>query len=984
MDQERERIQEDLRGLIRGDVRCDDLTTHLYATDGSVHGVRPAGVVCPRNLDDVVVCVQYAAEHQIPVHARGAGTGTAGQSLGAGLIIDFARYMRRILDVDAGLARLQPGVVCAQLNRHLKPLGRCYGPDPANADVITLGGMIAVDAAGSHRLRHGSAGDTIESLQVVLADGAVVRLARHEVPATAAPGVEGDRLQRLVQQIAHVLRANDAVIARHGPRTAVSCAGYRVRDVLRGDQLQLARLLAGSEGTLGLITEATVRTAECAPAVGAILLFFDRLDAAARGALAVAELGASACDLLDRRLLSIARELDVRYDTMLPTRTEAVLLAEFVGENAAEVWSRLQAAIARIQRHARLAFDARLATETDDVEFFWSLVHAVNRGIHAVPGARRPLPFVDDVAVPAAALPAVLVQVQNLLKEHAITGALHAHAGQGQLHLRPFLDLANPRDVKKMRPLATALYTMVCAHGGTISGEQGDGLSRSWYLRRQFGPVYRVFRQIKERFDPDGILNPGKIITTPSAQLTDHLRPQTPVPDVSTTPRGPTTMEPHLIWPALSVVQETARCNGCGECRSQLPTDRMCPIFRYAPREQATPRAKANLLRAVLTGQLDVTQLSQDAMKSIADLCVHCHQCRLECPGHVDIPKLMTECKAQYVGTNGLRPADWLLAHIDRVSRWGTLLHRPANWALQNRTMRWLGERMVGIAQGRKLPRFAARSYVRQANRLRLSRPHAAPGRKVLFFVDVYANWHDVQLAEALVKILAHHEIQVYVPTAQKQSGMSAVAMGAIDIARRLAHQNLPLLADAVRLGYEIVAIEPAAALCLSHEYPNLVDEEDAQLVAGHVLEACTYLWRMHQMGDLRLDLKPLPRTVGYHEPCHLRALNVGTPGYHLMRLIPDLQVHLIDAGCSGMAGTFGLKHRNYRSSLRAGWGLISALRDPRIQIGATECSSCKIQMEQGNAKPTVHPLKLLALAYGLMPEIESLLNAPGQQWVTT
>ncbi len=992
MDQERERIQEDLRGLIRGDVRCDDLTVQLYATDASVHEVRPRGVVYPRNLEDVVVCVQYAAENGIPLHARGAGSGSAGQALGSGLVLDFSTYMRRLVRLGTDTVRVQPGIVCAELNRHLHGKGRCLGSDPTNADVTTIGGMIGVDAAGSHRLRYGSTRDWVESLQIVLADGHVMEVAVHDVPATAASGIEGDRRQRLVQQVAQVVRNNESLIASHWPRTSTTCAGYRVNDVLRDNRLHLARLLTGSEGTLALVTEATLRCVPCPAAVSAALLFFERLEAAARGALVVAELGAAACDLLDRRLVSIARELDVRYDTLIPQRAEAVLLIEFHGENRAEVWSQAQAAITRVQRHARLAFDSQIATDEEDVAIFWGLAHRALDGLHVVPGMQRPQPFVDDIALPLDRLPQALVEIQNLLKQYAITSSFYAHAGQGQLHLKPFLDLSDPKDVAKMKPLATALYDLTCQYGGTISGEHGDGLSRSWYLRRQFGPAYRVFRQIKDVFDPDAILNPGKIVAPPAAQATDNLRSVSPLPGLELVQRDTghrleptqTAVDLQLVWQQPPILETAVACNGCAQCRSQMGTVRMCPIFRYAPREQAAPRAKANLLRAVLTGRLDAATLGADTVKALADLCVHCHQCRLECPAEVDIPKLMTECKAQYVATNGLRPREWLVARIDRLSQWGSLLHRPANWALQNRTLRWLAERTLGIAQGRKLPRFAPRSFLRLAHRRRLTRPRAEDARKVLFFVDVYANWHDVELADALLEILRHHRVAVYAPTRQKQSGMAAVAIGATDIARRLAHHNLPLLADAVRQGYDIVTTEPAAALCLKREYPNLTDEEDAHLVAEHTYEACSYLWHMHQAGELRLEFQPLPWHVGYHQPCHVRALEVGMPGYDLLCLIPELKVQLLDAGCSGMAGTFGLMHRNYRSSLRAGWNLIATLRDASIQLGATECTSCKMQMEQGTSKPTVHPLKLLALAYGLMPQLESTLTTPGRELVIT
>ncbi|MCU0874663.1 MAG: anaerobic glycerol-3-phosphate dehydrogenase subunit C [Pirellulaceae bacterium] len=410
----------------------------------------------------------------------------------------------------------------------------------------------------------------------------------------------------------------------------------------------------------------------------------------------------------------------------------------------------------------------------------------------------------------------------------------------------------------------------------------------------------------------------------------------------------------------------------------------MCPIFRFAPREEASPRAKANLLRAVLTGRLDPRGLLADDLKSIADLCVNCHQCRLECPAVVDIPKLVLETKAQYVASNGLSMSDWFIARLDRLSAWGSTFSSLSNWAIRSRRMRWLLEKLIGIAQGRKLPRFESRSFLQLAHRRRLDRPSRRTGHKVLYFVDIYANWHDTQLAEALVAVLQHNGVAVYVHPQQVQCGMAAISMGAVDIARRLAARNLAILADAVRQGYHIITTEPAAALCLTHEYLNLFDEEDARLVAKNSSEACTYLWRMHQAGKLELDLRPLNATLGYHLPCHLKALGVGSPGEDLLRLIPGLTLQRIERGCSGMAGSFGMKRQNYRTSLRAGWGLISELRSPTLQAGVTECSACKIQMEQGTSKPTIHPIKLLALAYNLMPEVAALLTSHSEDLTVT
>lgn len=994
MDQERERIQADLRGLLDGEARCDDVFVQMYATDASIYELRPLGVVRPRGMPDVVACVQYALENEIPLHARGAGTGLAGESLGRGLVLDFSCAMHRILSCDEDTVRVQPGVVLSQLNRFLAERGRCVAAGPVNKVAATVGGVVAVDGAGSRWLEWGAAGDAVESCQLVLADGRSIEAGRHGVDEPLSEEPAEARRQALVRDVANVIQRERAVIDQCLPRTKVDRSGYHVRDLPRDGRLNLARLIAGSEGTLALISEATVRTRPLPSYRGAALLFFDRLESAARGALEIAGMGVSACDMMDRRLLSIARDTDVRYDLLIPRNAEAMLLVEVQGEDQDEVRQRLRDVTVRIQRRKRLAFDSRLALEEEEFALFWQLVRRVVPGLYSLKGSSRPLPFVEGIAVPPTELPDFLVQMQNVLKSHQVTAALFAHAAQGQLHMRPFLDLASPENVQKMQDVAVDLYEKVLECGGTVSGEHADGLSRSWFNRQQFGPLYDVFAQIKRLFDPQNILNPGKIVADAPQPLTANLRTvrmrrgaeqdsRTGAPGEETSDEAPPAAL-NLFWKASPVDQVARMCHGCGDCRTQAPSERMCPMFRYNPREEAAPRSKANLMRAALTGQLNVDELQSEELKQIADLCVNCYQCRLECPAHVDIPKLMIECKSQYVATNGLQPTDWFLARLELICAWGASFHRLANWAISSRTMRWLIERGIGIAQGRKLPRFAPRSFIRAAHRRRLTRPTRRSGPKVVFFVDIYANWHDLQLAEACVSVLEHNGISVYVPPGQTQSGMAALSMGALDIARKMAATNVHLLAEAVRQGYTIVASEPAAALCLTREYVNLLDDDDARLVADNANEICSFLWKLHLEGQLKLDFNPLNVALGYHLPCHVRALRGGMPGFNLLRLIPGLTVRQLCHACSGMAGTFGLKRTNYRSSLRAGWGLISALRSPDVQLGTTECSACKIQMEQGTAKPTVHPLKFLALSYGLMPEIADLLTARGEERVVT
>jgi FAD/FMN-containing dehydrogenase/Fe-S oxidoreductase len=1021
MDSERQRIQEDLRGLVSGDVRCDDVFLQLYASDASIYELRPKAVVRPRTTADVAAVVKYAVETKLPVQARGAGTGLAGESLGHGIIVDFSKYMRRIFRTDKDSVRVQPGVVYSLLNEHLRAQGRVFGPDPANGAVTTMGSVIAIDASGSYWLRYGSARRHVESLQVVLADGTVMEVGREALTngaalhkngaATGAAAVNDDSIdgnvavaveplspleakrRELVDKLSELLRREAPLIAAHQAKSLLNRCGYQLSDVLTDTHLDVARLLCGSEGTLALITEATLATQPLPRSRAAAMLFFDRLDNAAHAVQEILPFEPWACDLLDRRHLSLARETTPEFEVLIPADAEAVLLIEFSGDNAAEVRGTLTQAVDRVRRKKQLAFDARVAHDQAEVDLFWQLARRVVPTLHRMKGNVRPVPIVEDVAVRPEHLPDFLVRLQNTLKRHQVTASLYGHVGHGQLHIRPFLDLGLAEDVQKLDGLAADLYADVFELGGTISGEHGDGLSRTPFIRQQYGPLYDVFREVKAIFDPLNILNPGKIIAENPPPVSENLRPLSaslngapPAPPTngSGATTNPTPVELHLNWNLQQLTDAANRCNGCGACRSELPDVRMCPIFRVLPSEEASPRAKANLLRGVLDRQLEPGTVARDEFKAVADLCVNCHQCRLECPAGVDIPKLMIEAKASYVDANGQRPSDWLLARFDKLSRFGSAVYPLANWAIGNRAARWVLEKTLGIAQGRKLPRFAPRTFSRRAARRRLTRPTRRSGKKILYFVDTYANYHDPQLAEALVAVMEHNGVAVYVHPDQRPSGMGLISAGALPAARKLAVHNIHLLAEAVRQGYHIIATEPSTVLCLTHEYLNLIDDADSQAVAANSSDACSYLWKMHQQGQFQLNLKPLKTVLGYHQPCHIRALGIGSPSENLLRLIPGLTVQRIERGCSGMAGVWGLKRENYRTSLRAGRGLISQLRQPTIQAGVTECSSCKIQMEQGTTKATVHPLKLLALSYGLMPQLAGILSQRSEELIVT
>jgi anaerobic glycerol-3-phosphate dehydrogenase C subunit len=377
--------------------------------------------------------------------------------------------------------------------------------------------------------------------------------------------------------------------------------------------------------------------------------------------------------------------------------------------------------------------------------------------------------------------------------------------------------------------------------------------------------------------------------------------------------------------------------------------------------------------------------MSGDGMKRLASLCFNCKQCRIECPSNVDIPHLMIEAKAGYVAANGLSRADWILSRAHSFGRLGCSIAPLANRALGSPLARWWVERLIGIARRRKLPPFARRTFLKGiarelSDRQRVSRDP----RSVVYFADGYVNYHDPQLGHALLAVLRHNEVPVHVPGEQTASGMAMISAGELDAARELAQRNLRALSELARDGHPIVCTEPAAAVCLREEYPRIIDHPDVATVAAQVREAGEFLLALHAAGRLRTDFKPLDLHVGYHVPCHIQALQRGTPFLELLKLIPGLTLHRMEHGCSGMAGAFGLTTQNFEASLAIGAGLIRRMQGDDLNIGATECSSCKIQMEQGTTTPTLHPLKLLALAYGLMPELRDRLKPSGKRLIVT
>jgi FAD/FMN-containing dehydrogenase/Fe-S oxidoreductase len=984
MDSQQTRLVEDLAGLFRGELACSPIATSLYASDGSLHQIAPLAVACPRDRDDLLTLVRYAAEERLPLVPRGAGTSVGGESLGSGIVVDFSRHMNAIEEIGNQTVRVQPGVVHSRLNRVLAESGRCFPPDPSNTTTTTIGSMLALDAAGSHSVRVGSTRDHVISLDVVLSGGShftanveSLDLLKSAPDSGATNGQVAKR--EIVGRLVTLLREHAGLIEQKQPSSLPrNRAGYFLREVLSDTQLDLPRMLVGSEGTLAMFASATLHTLPLPANRGAMLISFGTLEGAIRAVGDISREEPSACDLLDRRLLTLARETDTRFERLLPAAAEAALLVEHVGFTENEVAGKLSQLAQRLRSLADSGTTAFVARSAEELNFLWSLPLRVVPLLNGVRAASSsPLPFVEDMAVPPAALEEFVERMRRVLQRHEVTASLYSHAAAGQLHIRPFLPVPTPHDGPRMEALARDLYHVALSLGGSISGEHGLGLSRTAFLRSQYGELYRVFQNIKEIFDPRNLLNPGKVLSDDPHLTVRHLRPVVePKPEL---------YELQLNWSATEMAAATSACHGCGACRTQEPVLRMCPFFRAEPAEERAPRAKANAVRAVLDGRISVHELASTDMRNLAGLCFNCKQCELECPNHVDAPHLMIEAKAQHLATNGPLTSEWFLS---RVHSWGEFLCRISwlvNPLLGHKSSRWVLEKILGVAAERRLPTFARRSFLRQARREWTSPPASIRGgQPVVYFVDHFANYHDPELALAFAKILEHNGQTLHVPPRQLPSGMALISMGDLDAARSVAETNVRVLAEFAREGCPIICTEPTAALCLKHEYPRLLDHPDVQLVADHVVEAGAFLIRLRQQGKLKTDFAELPLTATYHSPCHLKALGSTTPLADLCSLIPLFAARRFDNGCSGEAGTFGLTREHFAESLELGRHLIERMRADDHQLGMTECSSCKLQMEQRSPTPTLHPLKIIALAYGLMPEIHRRLKPVTKQRLTS
>jgi FAD/FMN-containing dehydrogenase/Fe-S oxidoreductase len=918
----------DLRPVFRGRLSADAAELAVYSTDASPFRIVPAAVACPADAEDAAELLRRAGMANVSVVARGGGTGLAGESLGPGIILDFSTHCCAVLETGSDYVRCQPGATLHAVNTAAATVGRRFAPDPS-APAGTAGGAFATDASGHNAHAFGTVRQHLHAATLLWADGSSSRL--------PGPSPFDVPLQELFDEF-------NRPILQHRPRTRFDRCGYRVQD----GPLALS-LAIGSEGTLGIATELTFKTIPLPGGTAMAAIGFPTFDTAARaGAELRSAAGIVSCDLLDQRMLSLAR---AQYPAFAVPQIAALLLLTAEGESAAESVAFLAEAVESIRPHFRLGVVAESRAEPSHVSKLRSFRSVAVGGLYSLGRGPRPEAFIEDIAVPPERLAEFAAAVQDVLRSFDLSASILAHPLTGQLHIRPLVDLADAADRAKMWPAAEAIHSLAISFDGTVTGQHGTGLARTPWVERQAGPLWPLYREIKRIFDPKAILNPGKIVGP------DPSRPAWPL-------REPPAK---IILP--TAVAEASRCTACGDCKSTTGRIRMCPGYRGNPQESRSPRAIAQIVVS------DHFQLSS-TVHDIAAACIHCGMCKAECRANVDVSGIARELKAAYFAEHGPTRTDAFFARAESLAALAGNFAFSANFLFGSRWGRWAAEKLFGVDRNVLLPKFTHRTFLRRARKLGLTKLRPEAGRKVAYFVDTYANVTDPQIAAAAVAVLQHHGVFVHVPWRQRSSGMARLDAGDAESARERARYNLRTLTPLVRDGYTILCSEPTAALALAIEYPRLLpDDEEAALVARHTAEFTEYLWRLREAGRLKTDFRPVPASVGHHVPCHILARQPDPAGPKLLQLIPQLKLTILENSCSGMAGTFGLRAANRPASRRIGENMLDSLDRPGVLFGSTECGSCRMQMQSAGGKRTLHPAQYLALAYGLMPELERRLK---------
>ena len=969
----------DLEAAVSGAVRFDEYAQVLYATDGSIYQARPAGVVYPRNVADVREAVRIAVEHETPILPRGAGSSLAGQTVGPGcVVLDMSRHMDGLLDIDADdqRARIQPGIVQDDLDDRLAEEGLKFAPDPASSNRSTVGGGIGNNSTGAHSVRYAITEAYTEEIKAVLPDGSLLHAREVVLDGEEYDEIlsKDDREAEIYETVRALVEENEAEIEEKYPDLKRRVSGYNLDRVIyendAGEEvINLSKLYVGSEGTLGVIVEATVGLVTMPEETALVLYCFDSLVDAMEAVPEALEFDVSAVELMDDEVFRLAAESDgySEYVEPIPEGTAAALMLEY----DSELVDDFEAAIGETNAYFvddGDAFDAIEAYTDEAQKDIWSLRKAAIPLLMSLEGDPKPYPFIEDATVPPKELAEYVVEFEEVLEDHDTSAAYFAHAGSGTLHIRPILNLKDEVGIEKMHSITDDVTDLVLKHHGAFSGEHGDGMARTEFNPKMYGDdLWTAFKKVKTAFDPEWFMHPGNVVYRDGpedvgpegsrgvgADMRENLRYGSSYQSLE-----PQTKLDFSDEGGFSHLVEL--CNGCGTCR-QTDENTMCPTFRASREEVQTTRGRANSLRAAISGELPEEEIYSDRFQEeVLDLCVGCKGCKSDCPTGVDFAKLKAEVKHDYHQEKGTSLRSKLFGNVDTVNALGSAFAPVSNWAQKLPGSDVVAEKVLGIAPERDLPTFSNETLVGWFDERGPGVPLAEADDTVLLFPDTYTNYNYPEPGKAAVELLEAANIHVRVADKDEvaASGRAAFSMGLLDEAEERARTNLDALMPYVEDGWSVLFVEPSDAVMFQDEYVDLLSDDRVEDLAVAAYGVCEYL-NTYQVTD-GMDFDAPAEYVTYHGHCNQKALN---RDHHAAAALSaaGYDVDALDSSCCGMAGSFGYEEEHYELSKAIGEILHEKVEESPGGEVVAPGASCRSQLADDDfeGERPAHPVEKL------------------------
>lgn len=964
-----------LDALLEGELHDDQLMRTLYATDGSIYRELPLAVAYPKSAADIQKLILFAQENGVSLIPRTAGTSLAGQCVGPGIVVDVSRYMNKILEVNTreSWVRVQPGVIRDELNLFLKPYGLFFGPITATATRAMIGGMVGNNSSGTTSIKYGVTRDHVLELKTILSDGSEVIFNSLSVNEFQEK-LNGNALEnKIYQQIYNELNKPDTQeeIRREYPKANIHRrnTGYAVDELIKsniftqgGPDFNFCKLLAGSEGTLAFTTEIKLHVDPLPPTEEALVCaHFKTLQESLEATLIAMRHAPYACELMDKIILDCTKEniQQQRNRFFLEGDPGAILMIELRADKREEATRLANAMIADLQ-NAGYGYAFPIVYPPDTKRVF--ALRAAGFGVLSnIKGDAKPLEFVEDTAVDLPDLPAYIAEFEQIMAGFKQEAVYYAHAGAGELHIRPKVNLKTNKGVQEMRAIAEASAKLIKKYNGSLSGEHGDGRVRGEFIKLMLGERnFQLLQRIKQTWDPQGIFNPNKITGAPP--MDEDLRYLQDQPE----PKFDTVFDFSATGGILKLAE---KCSGSGDCRklAHVSGGVMCPSYMATRNEKDTTRARANTLREFLTrSQNGENRFAHDALKEVMDLCLSCKGCTSECPSNVDMSTMKAEFLHQYYKKHGVPTRAKVFANIGSINNLAAKMPGISNFFLTNGLTSNIAKRVLGVAPKRSLPKVSKitlrKWYRKKYKQLAISDPNKG---KVYFFCDEFTNLNDAHIGIKAIELLTKLGYDVIMPE-HPESGRAHISKGLLPAAQKMAKQNVNIFKDKVNETTPLIGIEPSAILSFRDEYPKLVDKENqaaAKELGKHALLVEEFIAREIQNGNITSEsFTTSKKKILLHGHCHQKALSSTDVSAWALGLPENYEVEVIPSGCCGMAGSFGYEKEHYDVSMQIGeLILFPAIKNVKEDvIIAAPGTSCRHQILDGTRRKALHPAEVL------------------------